>query len=66
MKGTFEVYFKSNQLGHLRTIEEFLGVKFVDMDNDIAKGFTVSTFSEGFADEITRLRDRMTGIDTFA
>ena len=65
MIGTFEVYFKPNQVDHLRKIEEFLGVNFIT-DDKTGVGFTVSTHSEGFADEIIRLRDRLTGIDTFA
>ncbi len=66
MKGTFEVHFNKDQVKYMQKIELFLGIKFANLERDMASGYTIATDSEGFADEIMRIRDRMTGIDTFA
>ena len=66
MKGTFEVYYNKKQVKDMNAVEDFLCVTFNNREKDMSHGVTISTYSEDFADELVRLRDRLSGIDTFA
>ncbi len=66
MEATFEVTFPKRQVKALQKIEEFLGVKFTNKEVLMGNSVTISTNSEGFADEIERIKNKLEPLDTVA
>lgn len=60
MEATFEVTFLRRQWAALLKIEDFLGVKFSNRREELDGGLTIATNSEGFADEIERIKNKIT------
>ena len=65
MLGTFEVRFPPRQKEALEQIETFLGVKFTNRNEDLGC-ITIRTYSEGLADEIERIKNKIRPLDITA